>query len=144
MAVAHKKNTKTSAAKSAGKTVTNKKSEPKTNATQPTPAGLTDAFKKLPAQLAAILPAGLDTKTINRFWQHAMDEDMVSASITQTWTDQALKCYLTCSDCQNCSIPTGQYSFDCQMNKVVPSLLATIGGPDVDKVEKLIPVLDRY
>ena len=68
----------------------------------------------------------------------------VSTSITQTWTDQAIKCYVTNADCANCSIPKGNYSFTCQMNKVVPMLLQTLGTPDARRVNKLLPYLDQY
>lgn len=68
----------------------------------------------------------------------------VSASITQTWTDQAIKCYLTSADCANCSIPRGNYSFVCQMNKVVPVLKQTLGEPDPNRVSKLLPYLHHY
>jgi len=68
----------------------------------------------------------------------------ISASITQTWTDQAIKCYLTDSDCANCSIPRGQYSFVCQMNQVVPVLLQNLGEPDTLRVKKLLPYLSQY
>lgn len=71
------------------------------------------------------------------------DED-VSASITQTWTDQAIKCYLTSADCVNCSILKGRYSFQCQMNKVVPALLTALGKPDAARVQKLLPYLEQY
>jgi predicted transcriptional regulator len=75
----------------------------------------------------------------------AMDElAEVSTSITQTWTDQAIKCYVTKSDCDNCSIPRGHYSFACQMNKVVPALLSSMGRPDSLRLEKLTPYLDQY
>ncbi len=68
----------------------------------------------------------------------------VSTSITQTWTDQAIKCYLTNADCANCSIPRGRYSFECQMNKVVPVLLKTLGQPDENRINKLLPYLPQY
>ena len=68
----------------------------------------------------------------------------VSTSITQTWTDQAIKCYVTNADCANCTIPRGNYSFTCQMNKVVPMLLKTLGKPDDRRVGKLLPYLDQY
>lgn len=70
-----------------------------------------------------------------------LNNEDVSSSITQTWTDQAIKCYVTKSDCANCSIPRGGYSFICQMNKVVPVLLKNLGEPDARKVEKLTPYL---
>ncbi|MFN8614926.1 MAG: hypothetical protein U0003_03310 [Vampirovibrionales bacterium] len=68
----------------------------------------------------------------------------VSTSITQTWTDQAIKCYVTQADCAHCSIPRGGYSFACQMNKVVPVLLDTLGRPDALRLERLTPYLDQY
>ena len=77
------------------------------------------------------------------FWAQPVDEE-VSASITQTWTDQAIKCYVTAADCANCSIPKGGYSFACQMNKVVPVLLKTLGAPDAKRVNKLLPYLSQY
>ncbi|MDX2084288.1 MAG: hypothetical protein SFZ03_02740 [Candidatus Melainabacteria bacterium] len=72
------------------------------------------------------------------------EKDNVSHSITQTWTDQAIKCYLTEADCANCSIPRGNYSFVCQMNKVVPVLLEQIGEPDAERVRKCLPYLSQY
>lgn len=69
------------------------------------------------------------------------ESESISQSITQTWTDQAIKCYLTQADCANCVIPRGNYSFTCQMNKVVPVLLASIGEPEAERVEKLQPFL---
>ncbi len=68
----------------------------------------------------------------------------ISTSITQTWTDQAIKCYLTNADCANCSIPRGNYSFICQMNKVVPVLLANLGAPDPNRLSKVMPYLHHY
>jgi hypothetical protein len=78
-------------------------------------------------------------------WEIAEKEtEDVSRSITQTWTDQAIKCYLTQADCANCSIPRGNYSFDCQMHKVVPVLVEVLGPPDPLRVKKLIPYLHHY
>lgn len=68
----------------------------------------------------------------------------VSSSITQSWTDQAIKCYLSQSDCANCSIPRGHYSFTCQMNKVVPALLNQLGKPDLSRKEHIVYQLDQY
>jgi hypothetical protein len=69
------------------------------------------------------------------------EKESVSSSISQTWTDQAIKCFLTKADCSNCSIPRGSYSFTCQMHKVVPVLLENLGQPDPSRVEKLVPFL---
>ncbi|HEY9744673.1 MAG TPA: hypothetical protein V6C99_00490 [Oculatellaceae cyanobacterium] len=77
------------------------------------------------------------------YWAQPVDEE-VSTSITQTWTDQAIKCYVTKADCRNCTIPKGGYSFICQMNKVVPVLLKTLGAPDPKRVKKLLPYLSQY
>lgn len=101
---------------------------------------------QLPAHVDGVLPEhGQSTQTINRYWGLcAAESELVSTSITQTWTEQSIKCYLTCADCESCSIPRGGYAFACQMAKVVPALLATIGTPDEDRIEKMVPVLDRY
>lgn len=85
----------------------------------------------------AIAPAVVD------FWAQPVDDE-VSTSITQTWTDQAIKCYVSKSDCSNCSIPKGGYSFICQMNKVVPVLLKTLGTPDSKRVKKLYPQQSQF
>lgn len=69
------------------------------------------------------------------------EQEEVSSSITQTWTDQAIKCHITNADCANCVIPKGGYSFTCQMNKVVPVLLKNLGDPDPRRVRKLMPSL---
>lgn len=81
--------------------------------------------------------------TVVDYWAQPLDEE-VSASITQTWTDQAIKCYVTQAECSNCSIPKGGYSFICQMNKVVPVLLKTLGTPEPKRVNKLLPYLSQY
>lgn len=69
----------------------------------------------------------------------AAERDEISHSITQTWTDQAIKCYMTGANCANCEIPRGNYSFVCQMNKVVAVLMETLGEPDINRVKKLYP-----
>lgn len=68
-----------------------------------------------------------------------IDEKNLSTSISKTWTEQAIKCHLTKADCANCSVMRGNYSFTCQMNKVVPILLEVLGEPDPDRVEKVRP-----
>lgn len=87
---------------------------------------------------------GLAVKRDAQFWALALspeEKESVSTSISQTWTDQAIKCYLTKAECENCSIPRGHYSFTCQMNKVVPVLLENLGEPDPLRVEKILPFL---
>ena len=56
----------------------------------------------------------------------------ISNSITQTWTQQAVECFEIDSDCTKCSIYNGGYSFICQMPKVVKQLLDSIGKPIID------------
>lgn len=67
------------------------------------------------------------------------EREEVSHSITQTWTDQAIKCYMTGANCQRCDIPRGAYSFVCQMDKVVPVLLDTLGKPDTHRLKRVYP-----
>jgi hypothetical protein len=67
------------------------------------------------------------------------EKDDISGSISQTWTDQAIRCFMTASDCANCDIPNGCYSFACQMNKVVPILLEDLGAPDIRRVKRIYP-----
>jgi len=62
----------------------------------------------------------------------------ISNSIIQNWTDQAIMCYQNNCNCMNCSIASGNYSFVCQMPKVVKLLLEQIGPPDVGKVKKIL------
>lgn len=54
----------------------------------------------------------------------------MSDSITQNWTEQALECYYINCDCKRCSISRGNYSFICQMPKVIDMLLQTVGEPE--------------
>ncbi len=53
----------------------------------------------------------------------------LSESILQNWTEQALECYRLCGNCDKCSITRGNYSFVCQMSKVVKKLVKTVGAP---------------
>jgi hypothetical protein len=77
---------------------------------------------------------------VDHDWQlTAAEREEISHSITQTWTDQAIKCYMGGADCAKCEIPRGNYSFVCQMDKVVAVLLDTLGQPDVHRVKKLFP-----
>lgn len=55
----------------------------------------------------------------------------ISESITQNWTEQALECYRLNCDCANCSISKGNYSFACQMPKVLEVLIKSVGKPNV-------------
>lgn len=53
----------------------------------------------------------------------------ISDSITQNWTEQALECYKIKCDCSQCSIAKGNYSFVCQMPKVIDALVKSSGKP---------------
>ncbi len=48
----------------------------------------------------------------------------IPGSIAQNWTQQALECYTLKCDCSKCSISKGNYSFVCQMPKVIDLLIA--------------------
>lgn len=61
----------------------------------------------------------------------------ISDSITQNWTPQALECYHLKGDCSQCSIIKGNYSFVCQMPKIIKTLLKTIGEPDAESLNSL-------
>lgn len=58
----------------------------------------------------------------------------ISVSIMQNWTLQAKECYEINSDCSKCSLKTGNYSFVCQMPKIVKALLKAY-GPPLNKTE---------
>ncbi len=73
----------------------------------------------------------------------SLDGD-VSQSITQTWTDQAMKCHLLKGNCNECSIPKGGYSFTCQMDKVVPALLKALGPPEIARLKKFSTYMHNY
>ena len=53
----------------------------------------------------------------------------ISESITQNWTEQALECYSIKCDCKKCSLAKGNYSFVCQMPKVIDALINLHGKP---------------
>ena len=56
----------------------------------------------------------------------------ISPSIMQNWTLQAIECYEIASDCKKCSLHSSDYnySFVCQMPKIVNALLKAYGKPD--------------
>jgi hypothetical protein len=54
----------------------------------------------------------------------------VSDSIMQNWTKQAIECFEISSDCTKCSLRNGNYSFICQMPKIVKALVKTYGPPE--------------
>lgn len=53
----------------------------------------------------------------------------ISESITQNWTEQALECYSIHCDCKKCSLAKGNYSFVCQMPRVIDALIQMTGKP---------------
>lgn len=57
----------------------------------------------------------------------------ISGSITQSWTEQALECYSINCDCSRCSLKNGQYSFKCQMPKVIDILISVAGRPQIQQ-----------
>lgn len=56
----------------------------------------------------------------------------ISNSITKTWTEQAMECYSIKCDCSKCSLSRGNYSFVCQMPKVIEILIEFAGKPAVN------------
>lgn len=60
---------------------------------------------------------------------YPMTNGEISSSITQAWTEQALECYAIGCDCKKCSLKHGNYSFACQMPKVIDLLIRSIGKP---------------
>ncbi len=82
------------------------------------------------SNLNSMLFGGMDMALSIKFVKDYIDEEFepqnngeISESITQNWTEQALECYQLGCDCSKCSISKGQYSFVCQMPKVVKILL---------------------
>ena len=55
----------------------------------------------------------------------------LAGSITENWTQQALKCYSIKCDCSKCSLRNGGYSFKCQMPRVIDILINVAGTPNV-------------
>lgn len=62
----------------------------------------------------------------------------ISDSITQNWTEQALECYKLNCDCSRCSIAKGNYSFVCQMPKVLDALIKSLGQPSKKSMLKVV------
>lgn len=61
----------------------------------------------------------------------------ISDSITQNWTEQAIECYQVCANCSKCSLSKGNYSFICQMPRVVRQLLTSCGKPGWTPIKTL-------
>lgn len=62
----------------------------------------------------------------------------ISTSITKNWTDQAIRCYKSKCNCTECSIAGSNYSFVCQMPKVIEILLKEIGKPEEERIDKML------
>lgn len=84
------------------------------------------------AKNMAVMPSGK-----LRFIDPEKDDNM-SNSITQNWTDQAIRCFYNRCDCSRCSIYKSGYSFECQMSSVVKVLLDELGPPDKERIWKSI------
>ena len=56
----------------------------------------------------------------------------ISGSIMQNWTTQAIECFKINSECTRCSLNAGNYSFECQMPKIIKALLKAYGPPDIN------------
>ena len=54
----------------------------------------------------------------------------ISETLFQNWTEQAWECYCNNFNCNKCSIHISQYSFVCQMPKVVEALKLLYGDPE--------------
>ncbi|MCQ2958332.1 MAG: hypothetical protein MJ180_05475 [Candidatus Gastranaerophilales bacterium] len=62
----------------------------------------------------------------------------LSGSISKNWTRQAIACYKSNHNCAECTINSGNYSFVCQMPKVIKCLLKELGEPELTvKAQKL-------
>ena len=59
---------------------------------------------------------------------------IISDSIVQNWTIQALECYKLNSRCDLCPITKARYSFKCQMKHIVDILLETKGLPNEKEI----------
>lgn len=58
----------------------------------------------------------------------------ISDSLLQNWTLQALECYKIKCDCSKCSINRRDYSFVCQMPRVIKNLIANRIKPDLSLI----------
>ncbi len=59
----------------------------------------------------------------------------ISDSLLKNWTQQAFECYSIKCNCAKCSINRKQYSFVCQMPKVVKELLKNNIKPEGEFIE---------
>ena len=73
---------------------------------------------------------GTEEKNINTYFSG--NDGNLSTSITQSWTEQAIECYSINCDCKKCSLKSGNYSFKCQMPRVIDELISLIGKPTIN------------
>ena len=83
----------------------------------------------------------LGDKLLTNFGQNFKEEyfecqtnGIISDSIVQNWTLQALECYKLNSKCTDCPITKANYSFKCQMKHIVEILLKTKGLPNEKEI----------
>ena len=60
----------------------------------------------------------------------------ISDSIVQNWTLQAYECYSIKKKKKKCSINKGNYSFVCQMPKIIKALLKKQGEPNLKLIKQ--------
>lgn len=82
---------------------------------------------------------GLGKKLFNKYnfkeeYFECQTNGVISDSIVQNWTLQALECYKLKSKCENCPITKAKYSFKCQMKHIVEILLKTKGLPNEKEI----------
>lgn len=70
---------------------------------------------------------GVENNIINKYISG--NDGNLSSSIIENWTEQAIECYSINCDCKKCSLKDGNYSFQCQMPKVIDKLITLIGKP---------------
>ena len=71
-----------------------------------------------------------ENKIINNYFPE--EDSELSSSITQSWTEQAIECYSIKCDCKKCSLKNGNYSFKCQMPRVINELITVLGKPTIN------------
>lgn len=79
--------------------------------------------------------------TYNDEYFECQTNGVISDSIVQNWTLQALECYKLNSRCEMCPITKARYSFKCQMKHIVEILLKNKGLPDEKEILKGAQVL---
>lgn len=85
------------------------------------------------------MACGISTIAAEKVKYISVEKDSsLSNSITQNWTDQAIRCFYNNCDCSTCSISKANYSFQCQMASVVKILLDELGRPDRERIWKSI------